>query len=82
MKALFSVFVLLIITTVSVSAAISVDRLLQQQIAASPLGFQPVVITFDHKPNSADFLMLKSLGITGGRYTRELPMVFTKINKS
>jgi serine protease AprX len=82
MKALFSVFVLLIITTVSVSAAISVDRLLQQQIAASPLGFQPVVITFHHKPNSADFLMLKSLGITGGRYTRELPMVFTKINKS
>lgn len=82
MKALFSVFVLLIFLTTSALATVSVDRLLQQQTANAPLGFQPVVITFDRKPTNADFLMLKSLGITGGRYTRELPMVFTKINKA
>ena len=82
MKTLLSVFVLLISLTTTASAIISVDRLLEQQTADAPLSFQPVVITFDHKPTSADFLMLKSLGITGGRYTRELPIVLTKINRT
>jgi len=82
MKTLLSVFILLIILTTSALAAVSVDRLLQQQVVASPLNFQPVVITFDHRPTNADFLMLKALGITGGRYTRELPIVLTKINKT
>ena len=58
----------------------SVDRLLNQQVAALPLRLTPVVITFDHKLGTADFTMLKSLGITGGVYMRELPMVLTKVN--
>lgn len=82
MRTFFSVFLLLLVLTASVSAAISVDRLLQQQTASAPLALQPVVITFDHKPTSADFLMLKSLGITGGYKTRELPIVLTSINKA
>jgi serine protease AprX len=42
----------------------------------------PVIITFDHKPGSADFTMLRSLGIAGGRYLSQLPMVLTKVNLS
>ena len=83
MKALFSVFVLvltLITAQTAIWAAPSVDRLLQQQIASSPLDMKPVVITFDHKPTNADFLMLKSLGIVGGQVLRELPIILTKIN--
>jgi subtilisin family serine protease len=83
MKALFSVFVLALILAgaqTTIWAAPSVDRLLQQQIASSPLAFKPVIITFDRKPTSADFLMLKSLGITGGQVLRELPIILTKIN--
>lgn len=60
----------------------SVDRLLKQQIDAAPLSLKPVIITFDHKPTSSDFLMLKSLGIGGGYRLQELPMVLTKINKT
>ncbi len=74
MKALFSVFVLvltLITAQTAIWAAPSVDRLLQQQIASSPLDMKPVVITFDHKPTNADFLMLKALGIVGGKVLRE-----------
>ncbi len=85
MKKLFSVFVLVLVSAIArqaIFAAPSVDRLLQQQIAASPLAVQPVIITFDHKPTSADFLMLKSLGIVGGQVLRELPIVLTKINGS
>jgi serine protease AprX len=61
-------------------AAVSVDRLLTSQVNALPLGLTPVIITFDHKPTNNDFLMLRSLGIVGGRYLQQLPMVLTKIN--
>ncbi len=81
MKALFSIFVILTSLTAAVAAA-SVDRLLQQQIVSAPLGFQSVVITFNHQPTHTDFLMLRSLGITGGWKMRELPIVLTKINRS
>jgi len=85
MKTLFSVillFVTLAAAQMNTSAAPSVDRLLERQSASSPLELKPVVITFDHKPAAADFLMLKSLGIIGGQVLRELPIVLTKINGS
>src|SRR5688500_14591110 len=63
-------------------AAPSVDGLLASKINASPLSLRPVVITFDHQPGNADFLMLRSLGITGGRYLQALPMVLTSINRT
>ena len=69
-----------IIFQITALALPSVDRLLNQQIAASPLKLTPVVVTFDHKLTNTDFLMLKSLGITGGVYMRELPIVLTKVN--
>lgn len=59
-----------------------VDALLNQKINALPLGLTPVVITFNNQPTSADFLMLRSLGITGGYKTSQLPMVMTLINKT
>jgi serine protease AprX len=74
--------ILTLAISVSVSAAISVDSLLISRVNALPLGLTPVIITFDHKPANADFLMLRSLGITGGRYTQELPIVLTLINKA
>ena len=57
-----------------------VDGLLNQQVNAAPFSLTPVVITFNSKPTSADFLMLRSLGITGGYKTSELPMVLTLVN--
>src|SRR6478672_4627748 len=66
----------------SIFAAISVDGLLSSRINAAPLGLTPVIITFDHQPTQADFTVLKSLGITGGRYLSQLPIVLTKINKT
>ncbi|MEO6590602.1 MAG: S8 family serine peptidase [Pyrinomonadaceae bacterium] len=83
MKNLFSVFaafLILVGAQTAIWATPSIDRLLQQQITKAPLGVSPVIITFDHKPTSADFLMLKSLGITGGQVLRELPIILTKIN--
>ena len=53
----------------------SVDGLLSTRINASPLSLTPVVITFDHKVGNSDFLMLRSLGINGGRYLQQLPIV-------
>ena len=63
-------------------AAPKVDGLLNQQVNAAPFSLTPVVITFNSKPTSADFLMLRSLGITGGYKTSELPMVLTLVNKT
>ncbi|MBA3784010.1 MAG: S8 family serine peptidase [Acidobacteria bacterium] len=83
MKTLFSIVFLLLTLTIEQATALaapSVDRLLQQQITAAPLESKPVVITFDRKPTSADFLFLKSLGIIGGQVLRELPIILTKIN--
>src|SRR4029078_11524884 len=64
----------------SVLAAVSVDRLLSSQVSALPVGLTPVIIKFDHKQASADLTMLRSLGITGGIFLQQLPMVLTKIN--
>ena len=59
-----------------------VDGLLNQQINAVPLALTPVVITFNSRPTNADFLMLRTLGITGGYKTSELPMVLTRVNQT
>lgn len=72
------VFVLAI--SVSGFGAVSVDRLLSTQVNSLPLGLTPVIITFDHRPTTADFTMLQSVGISGGRYLQELPIVLTQIN--
>ncbi|MEO7658443.1 MAG: S8 family serine peptidase, partial [Pyrinomonadaceae bacterium] len=85
MKRLINMLAIAVITftvNLTILAAPSIDGLLSSQINASPLALTPVVITFDHKPTSADFLMLRSLGITGGRYLEQLPMVLTSINKT
>ena len=77
-----SVLVITIAASVSALAALSVDSLLAARINALPLSLTPVVITFDHKVTSSDFLMLQSLGIRGGRYTQALPIVLTSINRT
>jgi subtilisin family serine protease len=77
-----AILVVMFAATVSAVAAPSVDSLLAAKINASPLSLTPVVITFDHKVTSNDFLMLQSLGIRGGRYTHALPMVLTSINRT
>lgn len=59
-----------------------IDNLLNQQVNNSPLSLTPVVITFNSRPTNSDFLMLKSLGITGGYKTGELPMVLTLVTKT
>ncbi|MEJ7849292.1 MAG: S8 family serine peptidase [Pyrinomonadaceae bacterium] len=85
MKRPINILAIAIITlavNLTIFAAPSIDGLLSDQINASPLALTPVVVTFDHKPASADFLMLKSLGITGGRYLEQLPMVLISINQA
>src|SRR5689334_21261899 len=79
---ILAVVVLIIAANLAVSAAVSVDKLLISQINARPLTLTPVIITFNHKPASADFAMLQSLGIVGGRYLSQLPMVLTKVNQA
>ena len=61
--------------------AISIDKLLESKINASPLALTPVVITFERKPAGTEFQMLQSLGILGGRYLNQLPIVLTSVNK-
>jgi subtilisin family serine protease len=80
MKTLASIFVTLIIA-INVQAAVSVDSLLNTQVNALPLGLTPVVITFNQKPTTTDFNMLRSLGITGGRVLTQLPIVLTSVNR-
>ncbi len=85
MRMLVKALVVVIVTiaaSISALAVPSVDGLLAARINASPLSLTPVVITFDHKVTSNDFLMLKSLGILGGRYTQALPIVLTSINRT
>jgi serine protease AprX len=82
MKNLLAAFLVVLVFAFSGFAAPSIDNLLKQQILSAPLGLTPVVITFNQKPSNTDFLMLKSLGITGGRFTKELPIVLTAINKA
>lgn len=77
-----TVLLITIAASVSALAAASVDSLLATRINASPLSLTPVVITFDHSVTNTDFLMLQSLGIPGGRYTKALPIVLTSINRT
>src|SRR6185503_16399845 len=77
-----AVVVFTIAASISAVAAPSVDGLLAAKINAAPLSLTPVVITFDHKVTTTDFLMLQSLGIRGGRYTQALPIVLTSINRT
>jgi subtilisin family serine protease len=77
-----AVVVFTIAASISAIAGPSVDGLLAAKINASPLSLTPVVITFDHNVTSTDFLMLQSLGIRGGYYTKALPMVLTSINRT
>src|SRR5687767_991045 len=77
-----AVVVVTIAASVSALAAPSVDSLLAARINASPLSLTPVVITFDHRVTSSDYLMLQSLGIRGGYYTQALPIVLTSINRT
>ena len=74
------VVVITLAAAIASAAAPSVDKLLIQKINASPLALTPVIITFDHKVTNSDFQLLQSLGITGGRYLSQLPMVLTSIN--
>jgi subtilisin family serine protease len=77
-----TVLLVTIAATVSVVAGPSVDSLLATKINAAPLSLTPAVITFDHSVTNNDFLMLQSLGIRGGYYTKALPMVLTSINRT
>lgn len=83
-KLLYSIVILVLVLSFQLVllAIPAVDGLLTQKVNAAPLSLTPVVITFNSKPTSADFLMLKSLGITGGYKTGELPMVLTLVNKT
>lgn len=63
-------------------AAPSIDPKLRKQILAAPTSLTQVIITFNHKPTSVDFMQLKALGIKGGFYLNQLPMVLTSINKA
>ena len=79
---LFGTLMIAAILAISVAAAPSIDGLLATRINSSPLALTPVIITFENRPTSADFTMLRSLGIVGGRYLNELPIVLTSINKA
>lgn len=79
---LFGMLMLTAIMAICAAAAPSIDGLLASRINSSPLSLTPVIITFENRPTSADFTMLRSLGITGGRYLNQLPMVLTSINKA
>ena len=83
-KLLYGIATLILILSIqAVLLAIpKVDNLLNQRVNAAPLSLTPVVITFYSRPTSADFLMLRSLGITGGYKTGELPMVLTLVNRT
>ena len=82
MKKTLAVLLFIFALSFSTFAAPSVDGLLATRINASPLSLTPVVITFDHSVTNTDFLMLQTLGIRGGRYTKALPIVLTSINRT
>ena len=77
---ILAALVLGMMMAISATAGPSVDGLLVTRINSSPLALTPVVITFQSRPTAADFTMLRSLGITGGRYLSQLPIVLTSIN--
>ena len=76
-----AIAVIILTVSVAISAAPSVDALLTSKTNASPLSLTPVIITFDHQPGAADLAMLSSLGIRGGRYLSQLPIVLTSVNR-
>jgi hypothetical protein len=71
-----------IVAVVSAFAVPSIDRLVTAKIDASPLALTPVIITFDRQPTATELQMLRSLGIAGGRYMSQLPIVLTAVNKA
>ncbi|MBA3353119.1 MAG: S8 family serine peptidase, partial [Blastocatellia bacterium] len=85
MRTLFTIFAAAVIAVSGIftaNAAVSVDSLVTTQVNASPLAATPVVITFEQRPTASDFTMLHSLGITGGRYLNQLPIVLASINRT
>lgn len=87
-KALITIHVIVFALTLQVGSAMAVvakptvDAALSRQLKASPLALTQVIITYRRQPTSADFAILKSLGIRGGVYLDQLPMVLTAINKA
>src|SRR6185503_8030521 len=77
---ILAVVVLILAANFTAFSAVSIDRLLSSQTSLNPLGLTPVIVTFDHRPAAADFTMLRGLGIIGGRYLTQLPIVLTKVN--
>jgi hypothetical protein len=73
-------FLFVIIYSTFAVFGVSIDRRLAEEVTTAPLTPTPVIITFERRPTTADFTMLRSLGITGGYLTEYLPMVLTKIN--
>ncbi|HJR59190.1 MAG TPA: S8 family serine peptidase [Vicinamibacterales bacterium] len=63
-----------------VATSASVDPLLIERVSLNPLGFTPIVITYDHQPGPADLDALRALNIRGGVVPSELPMVLTAVN--
>jgi subtilisin family serine protease len=79
---LAAVLCLVVLNQLLALAAPSLDARLLNQINAAPLAITPAVITYDHQPNNADLLLLRSLGIRGGVVLNQLPMVLTAINQA
>src|SRR5688500_1524976 len=79
---LFGTLMIAAILAISAAAAPSIDSLLASRINSSPLALTPVIIAFENRPTSADLTMLRSLGITGGRYLNRLPIILTSINRT
>lgn len=77
-----SALVLAVTYQVSAGAAPSIDRALTQKINSSPLALTPVIITYNHRPAALDFVRLRALGIRGGVYLDQLPMVLTAVNRT
>jgi hypothetical protein len=76
-----SIFAIVLQTGIALAAP-RVDSVLIKQINLAPAKLTAVIITYDHQPSSADFTRLKLLGIKGGVYLDQLPMVLTVINKT
>ena len=62
------------LANLSISAAVSIDRLLVAKTGASPLITTPVIISCDHKPIIMDSYALRSVEITGGRCLKQIPI--------
>ncbi len=59
-KALITISIIVFTLTLqmgSAMAALTIDDALIRQVSASPLGLTQVIITYDHQPTSADFVL-------------------------